>query len=202
MNYNRLILPSLFFTATAWLFGWLWAFFAFNICGPVDNGTGYADEPRLPFWLSFFQTPDNSLLGDGAWKRCEAAHWAWRTRFSWFPLLYRYLGRVGWIMRNPGQGFDAHIAAHIDPACKFTFYGNLSARDKPVYSPGSLYVTARNPDGSEYWAEYNVSKSFAGFCWMTKYGWELRAYVENLDLAKTQSTASFILSARPSGITI
>ena len=201
-SWGPLVFPALFFTVTAWALGWLWAFFAFNTYGPVANANGFGSEPRLPRCLSYYQTPDNSLLGDGAWQRCEPAHWAWRTGFAWFPLLYRYLGRVGWIMRNPAQGYDTLICAHISPDCRVEASPDsvLTVQDKPKYQPGVLRITATNPDGSSYWARYSVSRSFAGFCWLTKFGWELKTYLDNGERIKTQPTARFMLSARPSGI--
>lgn len=202
MNWNRLVLPAMFFAVMAYLFGWLWAAFAINAYGPIANANGFGDEPRLPGWLSYFQTPDNSLLGDGAWQRCEPAHWAWRSWFAWFPLLYRYLGRVGWIMRNPAQGYDRTICARLDIDCDFKFEGDPAIRDKPAYKAGKLSIVASNPDGSTYWAEYRVSRPLFGFCWVSKRGWDLRTYIEDPRRLATQPTAKFMCTARPSGISI
>jgi hypothetical protein len=190
---------SIFYTVTGYLFAWLWAFFAIQAYGPIDNATRFDTEPRLPGALGYYQTPDNSLLGDGAWKRCEPAHWSWRTRFERFPLLYRYLGRVGWLMRNPGQGYDDHISATIMPGCRFTYSGNPNVQDKPDYQPGTLDILAINPDGSSYYQHVSISRAIFGFCWLYKSGWNLQTYINNPGII--QPKASHVFTFRPSGIT-
>lgn len=60
------------------------------IYGYCDNNSGYYKEPRLPLWLSWFMTPDNSLLGDPNWK---AKHTG------------TYWDQVKWLYRNSLYGF-------------------------------------------------------------------------------------------------
>ena len=59
--------------------------------GPLDNGGSYGLGPRLPKWLSWFQTPDNSLDGDAAFERNNPPS---------------YFSKIKWIIRNPGYGFS------------------------------------------------------------------------------------------------
>jgi hypothetical protein len=37
--------------------------------GRLDNNSRWGMGPRLPKWLSWFQTPDNSLDGDATFER-------------------------------------------------------------------------------------------------------------------------------------
>lgn len=70
--------------------------------GPTDNGNSTGVGPRLPAWLSWFDTSyDNSLYGDAGWrnKHCPK-HWG------------TYLGMVLWLWRNPAAGFCWHVLAH------------------------------------------------------------------------------------------
>lgn len=60
------------------------------IYGYCDNNSGYYKEPRLPLWLYWFMTPDNSLLGDPNWK---AKHTG------------TYWDQVKWLYRNSLYGF-------------------------------------------------------------------------------------------------
>lgn len=65
--------------------------FAKDSYGFSNNGTEAAVEPRLPTWLSWFDTPDNSLLGDSGWKTKHPNG--------------TYLDRVKWLYRNRLYGF-------------------------------------------------------------------------------------------------
>ena len=58
------------------------------------------DEGWLPSWLSWFQTPDNSLDGDrGHAERWGDSKEAWPT----------YVRRVAWLLRNCGYNFNICI---------------------------------------------------------------------------------------------
>lgn len=65
--------------------------------GPIDNNHGTAIEPRLPKWLAWFDTDDNSLYGDHGWK---TKHTKDHTS---------YWGMVGWLLRNGGHGFNYKV---------------------------------------------------------------------------------------------
>ena len=58
--------------------------------GWLDNATKQGVGPRLVKWLSWFQTPDNSLDGDHTFQ-------------SFFPP--SWWSRVHWLWRNPFYGF-------------------------------------------------------------------------------------------------
>lgn len=80
--------PVLF---AAWVCASLWPRFSTLQYGKINNGNGYGIGPRLPWWLSYMQTPDNSLDGDqGHRNRCPY----WDTRD----------GQVAWLKRNPAYG--------------------------------------------------------------------------------------------------
>ena len=61
--------------------------------GLVDNNNGVAVEPRLPRWLSFFQTDDNSLWGDAGHKARVGDYKS-------------YFGMVQWLWRNGFHNFN------------------------------------------------------------------------------------------------
>src|SRR5690348_11755674 len=50
--------------------------------GLIDNANRAGIEPRLPLWLAWFDTPDNSLLGDNKWVigHPKATYW---TMVAW-----------------------------------------------------------------------------------------------------------------------
>lgn len=59
--------------------------------GPIDNRSGNAVAERLPLWLAWFDTPDNSLMGD-------AGHQARHATSS------RYWTMTCWLARNRAYG--------------------------------------------------------------------------------------------------
>ncbi len=69
--------------------------------GPSDNNNSIAVEPRLPTWLSWFDTPDNSLWGDTGWRTIHCLD-AWNT----------YKGMALWLLRNSSVGFSRTVLAH------------------------------------------------------------------------------------------
>lgn len=54
-------------------------------------------EPRLPKWLSWFDTDDNSLYGDGGWQTEHC------------PNYKSYFGMVRWLWRNGGHNFNYKV---------------------------------------------------------------------------------------------
>lgn len=56
----------------------------------------------LPSWLSWWQTPDNSLDGDEPWQ-------AGRRPFAKNTGICRYLNRVAWLYRNSMYGYANQV---------------------------------------------------------------------------------------------
>lgn len=74
----------------AWIVTPLLPVFANIRVGKSNNNTETALEVRLPTWLSWFDTPDNSLYGDDAWlSRMGHSYWT----------------MVLWLYRNSLYGF-------------------------------------------------------------------------------------------------
>lgn len=77
----------------------------------------------LPPWLSWYQTPDNSLDGDAPWRegrRPFANNTGWR----------RYVNRVAWLYRNSMYGYANSIVGFSKS------------------NPGNLFMNFPNPSGS------------------------------------------------------
>lgn len=121
----------------------------------------------LPKWLWWFQTPDNSMDGDGGWKR---EHWQWR--FELPEPLCTYVGRVGWAWRNPVYGFSLSVLAARPKEIPFTWFGNPDIRnasaDKEAIN-GWLIVTS-----GIYWNVYIIAPFFSR-TFRLYLGWKLRS---------------------------
>jgi hypothetical protein len=190
MKWFALLIPWAVFNIIAYLGAPILALFAVDRLGPIDNNNGTDIEPRLPLWLAWFDSYDNSLLGDGAWKRMEAGHWEWRANYSGW--LQQYLGRVGWLLRNPAYGFErAILAAKIKPTDIVDVFGDPCIQDKPVGREGSCYTEV-----GDYWAFDFVRRIGDTRCIKINLGWKLKTYAEDPTRVATQSIAQYVVSPR------
>lgn len=101
-------------------------------------------KPVLPRWLSWFETPDNPLDGDNGWRY---EHWQWRYKLpSWLAI---YIGRVGWLWRNPAYGFDIQVLGYPSTLqTRVTVTGNemryvKRARDPKTGNAWQVFVLRR-----------------------------------------------------------
>ena len=127
--------------------------FKVDAFGACDNNSYRQIQPRLPMWLSWFDTPDNSLLGDATFQLTHPD---------------TYWSKVVWLYRNSLYGFKwTVLGARIDSGRIFD--GNTKVNYKgPVY--GTLRVSC-----GKYWQWKKVvpSKLFKGYCWVLNFGWLL-----------------------------
>lgn len=87
--------------------------FAKSTLGNSDNNNAQLFEPRLPSWLSWFQTPDNSLYGDKGWQTIH------------YPNYKSYTGQVLWLVRNSSYGLIwGPLAAKFDKITDIVYVGN------------------------------------------------------------------------------
>lgn len=91
LMYGLFLIASLLAHACAVLLAPVLPLFAVERLGRSDNNKYLRVEPRLPLWLAWFDTPDNSLRGDARWDREHT---------------FGYLSMVGWLLRNRVYGFN------------------------------------------------------------------------------------------------
>lgn len=120
--------------------------------GPVDNNNATAVEPRLPRWLAWFDTPDNSLLGDPGWRKTHDGG---------------YSSQVAWLYRNSLYGFKwGPIAAPMSEP-------RIVDGDPSINRNNGRFGILRITMGP-YW-QWKCVKPIAatGYCWMINLGWML-----------------------------
>lgn len=150
----------------------------------------------LPKWLWWFQTPDNSLDGDGGWKN---EHWQWR--FSLPSALATYVGRVGWLFRNPAYGLEwgGPLSADLSNYTAIRWYGDTAIQNRPNGKPGYCLTIVETPKAT-YWHLYYVKTlgTLLGIprCININLGWGLKTYAEDPSRLKTQPMAMFCFSPR------
>lgn len=120
--------------------------------GPINNNSGEAVEPRLPRWLSWFDTPDNSLLGDKAWKACHNGG---------------YVAQMMWLYRNSLYGFKwGPLAAPMSEP-------RIIKGDPSINRNNGHFGTMTIQMGS-FWQWKCVKKiGQSEHCWMINLGWML-----------------------------
>lgn len=128
--------------------------FATNRFGWCDNHSFEAVNPRLPFWLSWFDTPDNSLIGDKNWllKHPDMSYW----------------DMVCWLYRNSLYGFKWSVLAAPSPEGWATLIEGPTNLDYHTKTYGVMRVTR----GDGYW-QYKSVKPFMGKILVLNFGWLL-----------------------------
>lgn len=130
-----------------------------------------SEDGWLPRWLWWFQTPDNSLDGDGGWK--ELHRW-WKDDADVETNKFkRYINRVLWLYRNSAYGFAIDVmGARIEEGFKFEIEGSPKVSNRPLYE-GSVFRKVTNPSGSVYWQWYYVKAWSETRCLRINLGWKL-----------------------------
>lgn len=153
--------------------------FAFNRLGLCDNGNAIRVEPRLPDWLGWLQTDDNSLYGDYGWRTEHCPDW------------YTDWGMTKWLWRNPAVGFERSVlAAQIKPSMRLRKLGNPEIQDAPHGKGGVCFVML-----GWYW-NLVVVIPLGSRCFKLDIGWQLKTYAEQPHRIATQPTARYAMSVR------
>lgn len=158
-----------------WVITPLLPLFAVTREGPVNNNEKVALGPRLPEWLAWFNTPDNSLEGDAGFiERNGTGYWQ----------------SVVWLYRNSLYGFKWSVLAAPVIVEDLYWFGDTTINR--TTNEGYLYVQM-----GEHW-QLKVVKRIPGTsrCVMFNFGWLLDAYVSDPLLVKTQPKALWMCSPR------
>lgn len=133
--------------------------FAVELYGPINNGSAFGVEPRLPHWLNWFNTLDNSLLGDQSWKASHPKG--------------NYWNRVCWLWRNPAYGFLwSDLIAYIPPASGVTY---TTTGDPSIHARDNAKAGWYHIEGSDGSFEHTrITRLFCfDYCLKTRFGWIL-----------------------------
>ena len=129
-----LLLPiAISFEILAKLLSPILPLFAKNGYGRINNNNGWDVGPRLPDWLSWFDTPDNSLYGDTGWQTIHCPKY-WNS----------YLGMFLWLFRNSATGFSRTVLARTAYLPDITYQGLLDIAPEQPGTFGSLFITDGN----------------------------------------------------------
>lgn len=146
--------------------------------GWCDNHSYEDVEPRLYKWLSWFQTPDNSLYGDSTFIKNNG---------------YGYWAQVKWLWRNPCYSFGLK---YLTPPYSATFLGDKTIRDNDNAKAGWCFVRAGGL--FQFVAIKQIGKTQR--CARLALGWNIMALVDdNVNPKPNPYQATFVFSPRLSG---
>ena len=176
--YLILVPLSLLLTLLAVLIAPVLPLLASNQEGWLDNHSSWGLGPRLPTWLSWFQTPDNSLDGDATFQTMfppgqwwSQVHWLWRNPCYAFAIRY---------LTNP-----YYTVVKGDKTIKDN--DNAKAGWCLVHANGLFQFTSVTPIGYSRCVYINL-------------GWNVRGLVDdNVQPKPDPYQATFVFSPRISG---
>lgn len=154
--------------------------FAVEREGWQNNGATWGMGWYLPKWLSWFQTPDNSLDGDEGWK---TEHWQWRYKLP--AKICTWVGRFGWLLRNPGQGYGVEYL--VGNPIVGTYTGNVAVNDSPGVE-GQCMVHVQDLFQWVWVRKIGKSK-----CLYFNFGWNIKGCINNNQYSHT---ATYTFSPR------
>jgi hypothetical protein len=175
--YLLLVPISLLITLLAVILAPVLPLFATQQDGWLDNHSVWGIGPRLPKWLNWFMTPDNSLDGDATFQQINGkSYWA----------------KVKWLWRNPAYSFALrylHNPYYTKVQGDSTIKDNDNAKAGwcLVHANGLFQFTSVTPIGYSRCIYINL-------------GWNIRALVDNnVPVKPDPYQATFVFSPRISG---
>lgn len=145
--------------------------------GWLDNHAKWGIGPRLPTWLSWFQTPDNSLDGDATFEQLNGiSYWA----------------KVKWLWRNPCYAFAIR---YLNNPYYTQVSGDKTIKDNDNAKAGWCLVHANGLFQVTIVAPIGFSR-----CFYCNLGWNVRGLVDdNVQPKPDPYQATFVFSPRISG---
>lgn len=174
--YLLLVPVSLALTLLAVILAPILPLFATEQEGWLNNHSQWGLGPRLPTWLSWFQTPDNSLYGDGTFM---ALH------------LQNYWSMVLWLWRNPCYAFALR---YLKAPYITSFSGDKTIKDNDNAKSGWLLVLCNGL--FQFTTVIPIGFSRCIYC---NFGWNIRALVDDNVVKPDSYQATFVFSPRISG---
>ena len=169
---------SLLITLAAVILAPILPIFRQNIYGWCDNHSYEDFGPRLPSWLNWFMTPDNTLDGDATFQKLNGiSYWA----------------KVKWLWRNPAYSFALR---YLSNPYYTKVAGDKTIKDNDNAKEGWCLVHANG-----LFQFTLVKRIFStSRCVYVNLGWNVRGLVDdNVPVKPNPWQATFVFSPRISG---
>ena len=151
MKWFCYLLVSWLMQILAWVVTPILPWFKQERFGWSNNGRVRRTGWRLPFWLAWFDTPDNDLLGDSRWAAEHSGG---------------YWSMVGWLYRNSLYGFKWTVLA-MPVQQEREVVGNHD-----IGYQGNRFGTLRITQPNGAW-QYKIVTPFCGRIFEGNFGWLL-----------------------------
>jgi len=175
--YLLLVPISLLITLVAVLLAPVMPVFTVQKEGWLDNHATWGVGPRLPIWLNWFMTPDNSLDGDATFERLNPPS---------------YWSKVKWLWRNPAYSFALR---YLMPPYEASYVGDNTIKDNDNAKAGWCLVHANGLFQFTLVTPIGFSR-----CIYVNLGWNIRGLVDdNVNPKPNPWQATFVFSPRISG---
>ena len=176
--YLLLVPISLILTAISIPLSIIFPLFAVQKDGWLDNHSVWGIGPRLPTWLNWFQTPDNSLDGDYTFQTINGRS---------------YWSKVKWLCRNPAYSFALR---YLYTPYTTEVSGDPTLKDNDNAKEGHCFIRANG-----LFLFRCVVRIFnTNRCFYANFGWNIAGLVDpNVDPKPAEWQATFVFSPRISG---
>jgi len=175
--YIILVPISLLLTLAAIILAPVFPIFATDQEGWLDNHSRWGMGPRLPSWLNWFMTPDNSLDGDATFEDLNGIG---------------YRQKVKWLWRNPAYSFALrYIATPYTTVVK----GDPTIKDNDNAKAGWCLVTSNGLFQFRWVKPIGFSR-----CLYCNFGWNIMGLADpNVNHKPDEWQSTFVFSPRISG---
>ena len=178
VTYLFLVPISLLLTLVAVLIAPVLPLFAKPLNGWCDNHSYEAVEPRIPSWLGWFMTPDNSLDGDATFKRLNPPS---------------YMSQVKWLWRNPAYSFGLK---YLEVPYECRVHGDITIKDNDNAKQGWCFIQANGL----FLCRVVLRIFSTNRCFYFNAGWNIAGLVDpNVMPKPLKYEATFVFSPRISG---
>ena len=175
--YILLVPISLLITLLALVIAPVLPLFLISKEGWLDNHSSWGIGPRLPTYLGWFMTPDNSLDGDATFQNLNGIS---------------YWSKVKWLWRNPAYSFAIR---YITAPYTTSVAGDPTIKDNDNAKAGWCLVHANGLFQFTLVAPIGFVR-----CIYINLGWNIRALVDdNVQPKPDPYQATFVFSPRISG---
>lgn len=125
--------------------------------GWMNNHAMYGIGPRLPTWLNWLMTPDNSLNGDMTFQLANGIS---------------YWSKVKWLWRNPAYNFGLR---YLNAPYSAVYWGDKTIKDNDGAKAGWCFVKANGLFQFVF-----IKRIFStSSCIYVNCGWNIRALVDD-----------------------
>jgi hypothetical protein len=176
--YIALVIISLPINLIAVIFAPIMPAFAVQKDGWLLNHSIWGIGPRLPTWLNWFMTPDNSLDGDETFQQINGRS---------------YWSKVKWLWRNPAYSFALR---YLNNPYYTKVRGDKTIKDNDNAKEGWCFVYANG-----LFQFRSVTRIFnTSRCIYCNFGWNVMGLVDdNVPIKPDMWQATFVFSPRISG---